>query len=1120
MFLGPTGVGKTELARALAQFLFGSEGALIRFDMSEYMEKHSVSKLIGSPPGYVGHEEGGQLTEKVKRNPYSVVLLDEIEKAHPDIFNILLQVFEDGHLTDGLGNRVNFKNAIVIMTSNIGARFIQKKASMGFQSSDAGEIQKSVQEMVLGEVKRTFNPEFVNRIDELIVFDALSDDDLRKILSLLMEQLNANLVDRRMRVALTSEVADWIIDITCKDRSYGARPLRRAIQRYIEDPLAEELIRGHLQGGEVEVYLDAGQLAYRPAGRTGCGRPPVVDQRLNRSSEVPGFRGALAPRTLNANFETKEPRNPGTLVRSEGFVGFCPMTLKSALPYLAPYLTIVTLAAVPAAAQTPPAATPAAQAPAAQAPAAPQPTRLPPAGSGPLVRFIELRFEPVNESLIEPQTYLYYIQTQPSRSGDGVWMPYQRRHRADAARGLQAALGDQLPRQPADRGPRRAATTTASWASAIIFHMEERPRVKIVDYLPGDKVDRTKIDEKMKEAGVALRLDSFLDQGAVRRVEGIVRSLMAEKGHQFAEVKSRVEALPGGPKLVKVTFDINEGPKVKVRDIEFVGNDKVSDGTLKRKMKETKEHWFLSWITGRGTYQETKFEEDAEKVEGYYREQGYIQARLGTPEIKTLEDSKDGETRWVQLRVPVTEGHRYRVGERHLRRQQGRRHEVPAAAVQAEDRRVLLREGRPQGVRESARGLRRRRLLRVHRLPGHEVPGSGGGAGRRPGPADRQRHDADAGRRAVLRQPHHLHRQHDDARQRHPARDAAGRRRRLQHRGAEVQRPPAQSARLLPEPRAVAQRGRRPEDAELAKNEVDVTLKLEEQNRNQLTFGAGVSQFEGFFGQLSFQTSNFLGRGESLTLSLQAGSRAENYQVAFTEPFLFDRNITGGVDVYKRSLQYINQFTQKSTGGNMLFGFPVADFSRLFMTYSYEGIQVSDLNEAFFDPICFLTSTGCRDISLDDPSQLSPDVHRSAAEQSVPPRLAADRAGRRADDQQDRSELRLQHGRQPDLPEHRPPALALERLRRSRRQHQLHQAARRSGRLLPSHRPHVVRPARAGRIHPADGRDAGAADLRAALPGRRVQHPRLRHPLDRPARSAARSSCSAATRACCSTPNT
>jgi ATP-dependent Clp protease ATP-binding subunit ClpC len=272
VFLGPTGVGKTELARAIANFLFGSDHALIRFDMSEYMEKHSVSKLIGSPPGYVGHEEGGQLTEKVKRNPYSVVLLDEIEKAHPDLFNILLQVFEDGHLTDGLGNRVNFKNTIIIMTSNIGARFIQKKASLGFQSSDTSAIARSVNDMVLGEVRKTFNPEFINRIDEIIVFEALSDDDLRTITRLLVKQLNDNLVDRKIRLELAEEVVDWIIEQTCKDRSYGARPLRRAIQRYIEDPLSEELIRGHLKGGNIEVYLDGGSLAYRPAGQPQEGR--------------------------------------------------------------------------------------------------------------------------------------------------------------------------------------------------------------------------------------------------------------------------------------------------------------------------------------------------------------------------------------------------------------------------------------------------------------------------------------------------------------------------------------------------------------------------------------------------------------------------------------------------------------------------------------------------------------------------------------------------------------------------------------------------------------------------------------------------------------------------------
>ena len=265
VFLGPTGVGKTELARALANFLFGADSALIRFDMSEYMEKHSVSKLIGSPPGYVGYEEGGQLTEKVKRNPYSVVLLDEIEKAHPDLFNILLQVFEEGHLTDGLGNRVNFKNTILIMTSNIGARHMQKKASLGFQSADAKEISRSVNDMVLSEVKRIFNPEFINRIDETIVFEALSDADLEQITRLLVAQLNDHLGDRQLRVTLAPDALRWIIDQTCKDRSYGARPLRRAIQRYVEDPLSEELIRGRLKDGHIEVGLNDGALTYRTA---------------------------------------------------------------------------------------------------------------------------------------------------------------------------------------------------------------------------------------------------------------------------------------------------------------------------------------------------------------------------------------------------------------------------------------------------------------------------------------------------------------------------------------------------------------------------------------------------------------------------------------------------------------------------------------------------------------------------------------------------------------------------------------------------------------------------------------------------------------------------------------
>jgi ATP-dependent Clp protease ATP-binding subunit ClpC len=272
IFLGPTGVGKTEVARSLAGFLFGSERMLVRFDMSEYMEKHSVSKLIGSPPGYVGHEEGGQLTERVKRNPYSVVLLDEIEKAHPDVYNLLLQVFEDGQLTDGLGNTVDFKNTILIMTSNIGARFIEKRRDrMGFAGREQDDSNERVSEMVMAEVKRTFNPEFINRIDEIIVFDALTDEDLVRITLLLIGQLNRNLAEKGIEVALSRAGVDWLLLRTLQDRSYGARPLRRAIQRHIEDPLSEAFIRGQIRPRQpIGVDVRDGALWYAQDGQEGA----------------------------------------------------------------------------------------------------------------------------------------------------------------------------------------------------------------------------------------------------------------------------------------------------------------------------------------------------------------------------------------------------------------------------------------------------------------------------------------------------------------------------------------------------------------------------------------------------------------------------------------------------------------------------------------------------------------------------------------------------------------------------------------------------------------------------------------------------------------------------------
>jgi ATP-dependent Clp protease ATP-binding subunit ClpC len=266
LFLGPTGVGKTEVARSLAQVLFGSERSMIRFDMSEFMEKHSVSKLIGSPPGYVGHEEGGQLTERIKRAPYSVLLFDEIEKAHPDIFNVLLQVFEDGILTDALGNTIDFKNAIIIMTSNIGARFIQKKGTMGFQgTSDA--TREKMEEMVMSSVRQTFNPEFINRLDEIIIFDELFEHELLDVIQLQVEQINQTMIRHGFEVRLTDEAKRWIVVKTCADRSYGARPLRRALQKYVEDPLSEALIQGQLVDWSlIEIFLDGEDLNYRPIG--------------------------------------------------------------------------------------------------------------------------------------------------------------------------------------------------------------------------------------------------------------------------------------------------------------------------------------------------------------------------------------------------------------------------------------------------------------------------------------------------------------------------------------------------------------------------------------------------------------------------------------------------------------------------------------------------------------------------------------------------------------------------------------------------------------------------------------------------------------------------------------
>ncbi len=248
IFLGPSGVGKTELARVLAKYLFENEDALVRIDMSEFMEKFAVSRLTGAPPGYIGYEEGGQLTEKVRRKPYSVVLLDEIEKAHPDVFNILLQVFDDGRLTDGLGRRVDFKNAIIIMTSNIGARDIKKGTSFGFSATSEENSYESMKEKIMENVKKIFNPEFLNRIDDMIIFKTLAKKSMLKIVDIVLKEILEKVSDRKLNVSLSPGAKEFIIKKGF-DPVYGARPLRRAIQKYIEDPIAEEILKGKFPDG-------------------------------------------------------------------------------------------------------------------------------------------------------------------------------------------------------------------------------------------------------------------------------------------------------------------------------------------------------------------------------------------------------------------------------------------------------------------------------------------------------------------------------------------------------------------------------------------------------------------------------------------------------------------------------------------------------------------------------------------------------------------------------------------------------------------------------------------------------------------------------------------------------
>ncbi len=623
----------------------------------------------------------------------------------------------------------------------------------------------------------------------------------------------------------------------------------------------------------------------------------------------------------------------------------------------------------------------------------PPPASLPPANSPPVLFQIVPCFAKQGGSpVVESETYLYYMKLVPlvSRPSQGVWTPWneitEQTAKDDFGRLWATNFLDDLSIDTQDY-----VFSNGVIGKMVVYNMEERERVKNVTYEGSKNIDRTKITEQLKEKGIELRLDSFLDQNTIRRVESVLREMMAEKGFTNAEIKSAVMPIEGGTKLVNVSFTIGEGPKLRIRDIEFVGNQAFSDGTLARKMKDNKAKNGLIFMTlfRSATYKEDKYEEDAEKVAGFYREQGYVRVRVGNPEVKTLTDEKDGKTRWIQLRIPVTEGPRYRVGDVKF---EGN------TVVKSDNLRPMFKinEGEWYSEKKVRDGLKKAQeaygaggYMEFTGYPDLNPKNDGlaplatdGNAAANPAPAPPPPTDG-----KTLRPTVDVTMRLSEGKQffvnriafigNTTTRDNVIRREMRLVEGSVFNTESLKySIRRLNQLGYFKQLEGNDKDMKVDKvagrdNAVDVTLKVEEQNRNQITFGAGVSQYEGFFGQLSFQTANFLGRGESLTASAQAGSRSQNYQLAFTEPFLFDRNLTGGVDIYKRSLQFIGYYTQKSTGGNITFGFPVQDFARMFINYSYESVGVSDLNEALIDPSCIVSASGCSTVNVNNLANIS-----------------------------------------------------------------------------------------------------------------------------------------------------
>jgi outer membrane protein insertion porin family len=584
---------------------------------------------------------------------------------------------------------------------------------------------------------------------------------------------------------------------------------------------------------------------------------------------------------------------------------------------------------------------------------------LPPATSGPLYRCAEIAPHgpgdrtAVVETMVDISTYAGRLTAAWSMPSQNRWMPYDETViEGDFWRLWQTEFLDDLWVEVRDE-----PYSNGVMGKHVIFHLEERPRLKIVDYLPIDeneklKVEISKIESTLREQNISLRVDSMIDESDVRKVVGVIRDLYADQGYNDAIITTERTAMPGGPKLLHLTFRIDPGPKVEIADIVFDGNKTFPDSKLRRQLKDNKPKGFLGFL-GDATYHEAKFADDSERVMEFYREHGYASAQVGMAQSEVIRTSADGKKRWIRLRVPVDEGQKYTVGKFEITGES----KLNLTALRSV---FKIEEGDVYSSKKIRKGLEKMKEAfgaygfwqyspDPQLTPRGIDPTTGQPTGPNPPPPimDVDIHVDEGKQFFVNRITFTGNTNTHDEVIRREMRIAEG--------GVFNDQALKESVRRLNQLGYFKPFENKEGEMDITQtpgtdDKVDVKLKFEEQNRNQLSFGAGISQYDGFFGQLAFQTANFLGRGETLGVSLQRGSQASQYQLSFSEPYLFDRPLTLGTDLFSREYIFPLQYTQQSRGTNFVFGFPIADFTRGFMQYSYEQIRVFDINPSYTTP--------------------------------------------------------------------------------------------------------------------------------------------------------------------------